>query len=98
VVGYGFHAYGLVARTGLMAWLHGSATPIVALLGSSRIEHVVVVAEIETVALAADGGAVWRVAHSDVVQDGRIVGGRLVLTSYGGAVIALDPRTGQTVT
>jgi hypothetical protein len=80
-----------------MAWLHGSATPIVALVGSSRIDHVIVVAEIETVALAADGEVVWRVTHSDVVHEGRIVGGRLVLTSYGGATIALDLQSGQTV-
>ena len=95
VVGYGFHTYGLTARTGALEWHHRSATPILAVLGSSRLRHVLVQSEIETFALEADGGVAWRVAHSDVVTAAELVGGRLVLTSYGGAVSALDPATGR---
>ena len=51
-------------------------------------------AEIETVALDASGAAVWRVAHSDVVAEAEIVGGSLVLTSFGGQHQVLDPQTG----
>ena len=97
VVSYGFHVYGLEARTGVAAWIHRSATPIVALVGSSRLDHVIAVAEIETVALGAGGDAIWRVAHSDVVSQAQLVGGRLVLTAYSGETIALDPGTGRTI-
>jgi outer membrane protein assembly factor BamB len=95
VVKYGFSTYGLDARTGELRWLHRSGSPVVAVLGSSRLEHVVVQAEIETFAVEADGAVRWRVAHSDVVAEAEIVGGRLVLTSYGGIVAALDPATGR---
>ena len=60
-------------------------------LGSSRLPHVLVQAEIETFALEADGEVAWRVAHSDVVTEAELVGGRLVLTSFDGQVRALDP-------
>ena len=43
-----------------------------------------------------DGEVAWRVAHSDVVTAAELVGGRLVLTSFDGAVSALDPATGRT--
>jgi hypothetical protein len=55
----------------------------------------VVPAEIETFAIEPDGTVAWRVAHSDVVTAAELVGGRLVLTSFGGAVSALDPATGR---
>lgn len=92
---YGFHTFGLDARTGDLRWSHRSATPIVALLGSSRLAHVLVQAEIETFAIEPDGTVAWRVAHSDVVAAAELVGGRLVLTSFDGQVTALDPSTGR---
>ena len=95
VVRYGFHTYGLASRTGELRWHHRSATPLLAVLGSSRLRHVLVQSELETFALEADGSVAWRVAHSDVVTGAELVGGRLVLTSYGGAVSALDPATGR---
>src|SRR5213075_853782 len=39
VVKYGFHAYGLDARSGALRWSHRSATPIVAVIASSRFRH-----------------------------------------------------------
>jgi PQQ-like domain len=96
VVRYGFHTYGLEARTGDLRWNHRSASPIVAVFGSSRLPHVLVQAEIETFAIEQDGTVAWRLAHSDVVSAADLVGGRLVLTSYGGQVTALDPATGRT--
>ena len=95
VVKYGFHAYGLEARTGVLGWSHRSATPILAVVASSRLRHVLVQAELETFALEADGGVAWRIAHSDVVTAVELVGGRLVLTSYDGQHTALDPATGR---
>jgi outer membrane protein assembly factor BamB len=95
VVAYGFHTYGLDAGTGDPRWDHRSATPIVALLGSSRLAHVIVQAEIETFAIESDGAVAWRVAHSDVVTAAELIGGRLVLTSFDGQVTALDPATGR---
>lgn len=95
VVAYGFHAYGLGADTGEPRWEHRSATPIVALLGSSRLAHVLLQAELETFALEPDGTVAWRLAHSDVVTDAALVGGRLVLTSFDGQTRALDPATGR---
>ena len=95
VVKYGFHTYGLEARTGVLRWSHRSATPILAVLGSPRLAHVIVQAEIETFAIEPDGTVGWRIAHSDVVSKVALVGGRLVLTSFGGQVSALDPSTGR---
>ena len=95
VVGYGFHTYGLGARTGDLAWVHRSATPLVGLFASSRLPHVIVQAEIETFAIEPDGEVAWRVAHSDVVAGAELVGGRLVLTSFGGELTALDPASGR---
>jgi len=95
VVTYGFATYGLEARTGELRWLHRSGSPLVAVLGSSRLAHVIVQAEIETFALEADGTVRWRVAHSDVVAEAELIGGRLVLSSYGGLLSALDPETGR---
>lgn len=95
VVAYGFHTYGLDARSGGLRWKHRSATPIIALFGSPRLRHVLVQAEIETFALEADGTVGWRVAHSDVVTAAELIGGRLVLTGFDGQVNALDPATGR---
>lgn len=95
VVKYGFRVYGLAARSGELRWSHLSGTPVVAVLGSARIEHVIVQSEVETVALDADGGVRWRIAHADVIAGAELVGGRLTLTSYGGAVMAFDPASGR---
>jgi outer membrane protein assembly factor BamB len=95
VVKYGFHVYGLDARTGSLRFVHRSASPLVALLGSSRLAHVIAQSEIETFAIEPDGTVAWRIAHSDVVTGAELVGGRLVLTSYSGQVAALDPATGR---
>ncbi|HET9682101.1 MAG TPA: PQQ-binding-like beta-propeller repeat protein [Candidatus Limnocylindrales bacterium] len=97
VVRYGFHAYGLDARTGALRWSLRSATPLVALLASSRLRHVLLQGELETFAVEADGAVAWRVAHSDVVVGAELLGGRLVLTSYGGGHNSLDPATGRTM-
>lgn len=95
VVGYGFHTYAFEARTGELRWSHRSASPIVAVLGSPRLPHVLVQAEIETFALEASGEVAWRVAHSDVVASAELVAGQLVLTSFGGLTRAMDARTGR---
>ena len=95
VVAYGFHTYGLETATGESRWDHRSATPVLALLGSSRLDHVIVAAELETFAIEADGSVAWRIAHSDVVTAADLVGGRLVVTSFDGQVSALDPATGR---
>ncbi len=95
VVGYGFLTYGLEARTGELRWHHRSKTPLVAVLGSSRLRHVLIQTEIETFAVEADGEVAWRVAHSDVVVSAELVGGRLVLGSFDGQTSALDPATGR---
>jgi PQQ-like domain len=96
VVRYGFVAYALDARDGTLRWEHRSGTPLIAILGSSRLDHVLVQSEVETFAIGADGLVIWRAAHSDVVAGAELVGGRLVLTSFDGQVRALDPATGQT--
>ena len=95
VVAYGFHAYGLDSATGAARWLHRSATPLIALLGSPRLAHVLVQSEIETFALEPDGEVAWRVAHSDVVTAAELIGGRLVLTGFDGQANVLDPATGR---
>jgi hypothetical protein len=95
VVKYGFHTYGLDARSGALVWSHRSATPILAVFASSRLRHVVVQAELETFAIEADGSVAWRIAHSDVVTAAELIGGRLALTSYSGLVNTLDPATGR---
>lgn len=95
VVKYGFHAYGLDARGGDLRWLHRSATPILVVLASSRLRHILVQSELETFAIEDDGSVAWRIAHSDVVTAAELIGGRLVLTSYGGQVNAVDPSNGR---
>jgi outer membrane protein assembly factor BamB len=95
VVKYGFHVYAFTARTGELRWTHRSASPVLVVIGSSRLAHVLVQAEIETFALEPDGEVAWRVAHSDVVTEAELVAGRLVLTSFDGQVRAIDPQTGR---
>lgn len=97
VVRYGFIAYAFEARGGVLRWHHRSGSPLIAILGSSRLEHVLIQSEIETFAVDAAGDVVWRAAHSDVVAGAELVGGRLVLTSFDGQGRALDPATGQAV-
>lgn len=95
VIKYGFHAYGIEARTGASSWIHRSATPLLAVFASPRLRHVLLQAELETFAIEADGTVAWRIAQTDVVVEAAMLGGRLVLTSYGGAVTAIDPGTGR---
>jgi outer membrane protein assembly factor BamB len=95
LVTYGFHCYALGARTGELRWSHRSASPIVTVLGSPRLPHAILQAEIETFALEPSGEVAWRVAHSDVVAGAELVGGQLVLTAFSGQVQAIDPLTGR---
>ena len=95
VVKYGFHSYAFDSRSGELRWSHRSATPLLAIFGSPRLAHLVVQSEIETFALEPDGTVGWRLAHSDVVTEAELIGGRLVLTSFGGVVQAIDPATGR---
>ena len=95
VVKYGFHTYAFDGRTGELRWSHRSATPLLAIFGSPRLAHLVVQSEIETFAIEPDGTVAWRIAHSDVVTEAELIGGRLVLTSFGGVVTAVDPSTGR---
>ena len=95
VVKYGFHVYAFRSRTGELAWTHRSASPVLVVIGSARLPHILVQAEVETFALETDGEVAWRVAHSDVVTDAELVGGRLVLTSFDGQVRDVDPLTGR---
>jgi hypothetical protein len=97
VVKYGFLAYGLASRTGELRWSHRSGTPLVAVIGSTRLPHVLLQGEVETSALDPAGDVLWRVAHSDVIAAAELVGGTLTLTSYGGSVAALDPSSGRTL-
>jgi len=95
VVRYGFRVYAFVARTGDLRWSWSSSTPIIAVLGSSRLPHVIAQAEVETTALRDDGSVAWRRSHSDVVVEAELLAGRLVLTSYGEQRQILDPLTGM---
>ncbi len=94
LVRYGFRIYALEARTGDLRWSRDSGTPLVALLGSSRLEHVIAQSEIETVALDGQGAVLWRVGHSDVITSAELMGGRLVLQAWGGGLVTIDPVTG----
>jgi hypothetical protein len=95
VVAYGFHTFALDVATGERRWAHRSATPIIGLLGSTRLPHVLVQAELETFAIEADGTVAWRLGHSDVVSAAELVGGRLVLTGFDGQTRAVDPASGR---
>jgi len=94
VVRYGFTGYGFAVRSGELAWHVTAGTPLVAVLGSSRLDHVLLQGEVETFAVRPDGTTAWRLAHQDVVAEAALVAGRLVLTTYTGGRIALDPATG----
>lgn len=96
VVKYGFLTYAFDGRSGELRWTHRSASPLLVVLASPRLPHVLVQSEIETFAVEPDGTVAWRVAHSDVVTSADLVGGRLVLTSFTGQISALDPLTGRT--
>jgi outer membrane protein assembly factor BamB len=95
LVKYGFRLYALGARTGELAWSHRAGTPVVAVLCSPGLEHCLLQSELETFALDARGGQRWRASHNEVVTDAQLVGGRLVLTSYGGRLLTLDPVSGH---
>lgn len=94
VVKYGFLVYALGSRSGELQWRHSSRTPLVGILGSSRLPHVVAQSEVETFALDATGAVTWRIAHRDVITGAELVGGTLVVTSYAGLLSAFDPLTG----
>jgi hypothetical protein len=95
LVAYGFVVYALEPRAGALAWTYSSGTPIVAILASSRLDHVVLQTEIETIALRRDGEVAWRAAHSDVITDAALIAGRLDLTTYTGAHLYLDAASGR---
>jgi hypothetical protein len=95
LVAYGFVLYALQPRSGELEWQHTSGSPVVAVIASSRLDHVLLQTEIETVALRRDGGVAWRAAHSDVIVDAALIAGRLDLTTYGGAHLYLDAASGQ---
>jgi hypothetical protein len=95
VVKYGFLAYALASRSGSLGWAHASGTPTVAVLGSTRLPHVLLQSEVETVALDPAGVVRWRVAHGDVVASAALHANALALTSYGGALSLLDPLSGR---
>jgi len=95
VVKYGFLAYALVARTGELAWSQSLSTPAIAVLASSRLEHVLLQSELETFAVRFDGSVAWRAAHSEVVVAAQLVAGRLDLTTYAGGHVYLDAQTGR---
>jgi hypothetical protein len=95
VVKYGFLAYALGSRTGELRWSHRSGTPLLAVLGSTRLPHVILQAEVQTIALDAAGEPRWRIAHGDVIATADLVGGQLVLTGYAGLVSVFDPASGR---
>ena len=95
LVKYGFHLYALRARTGELSWSYASGTPILAVLSSTRLDHVLLQTELETIALRDAGEVAWRAAHSDVIIDASLVAGRLDLTTYTGQHLYLDARTGE---
>ena len=68
---------------------------MLAVLRVAAPRALLVQSEIETFAIEPDGTVGWRIAHSDVVSEAALVGGRLVLTSFDGQVPAIDPATGR---
>jgi outer membrane protein assembly factor BamB len=95
LVKYGFRLYALKSRSGELAWSYATGTPTLAVLASSRLDHVVLQTELETFALRADGAVAWRAAHNDVITDAQLIAGQLDLTTYSGQHLVLDARTGQ---
>lgn len=94
LVKYGFVLYALRPRGGELAWTHSSGTPALAVLSSTRLDHVLLQTELETFALRADGGVAWRAAHDEVVVGAQLIAGRLDLTTYTGAHVYLDATSG----
>jgi outer membrane protein assembly factor BamB len=95
LVKYGFHLYAMRARTGELAWSYSTGTPALAVLSSTRLDHVLLQTELETVALRDNGEVAWRAAHSDVITDAQLIAGRLDLTTYSGQHVYLDATSGQ---
>jgi hypothetical protein len=95
LVKYGFVVYALDGRGGALRWTYRSGTPLVGVLGSSRLGHVIVQGEVETLALAPDGGVAWRIPHQDVITGAELVGGRLVLSTWAGQLLSFDPSDGR---
>jgi outer membrane protein assembly factor BamB len=95
LVKYGFRTYAVGSRTGELAWSHRSGTPVVAVLCSPSLDHCYVQSELETLALDAQGEVVWRATHNEVVIGARLIGGQLVLDSYAGRNLVLDPLSGH---
>ena len=95
LIKYGFRLYALRARSGELAWSHATGTPAIAVLASSRLDHILLQTELETIALSATGDVLWRAAHSDVITEAQLIAGRLDLTTYTGQHIYLDARSGQ---
>lgn len=95
LVKYGFRLYALAPRTGALAWTYDSATPALAVLASTRLDHVILQTEVETIALRGDGSVAWRAAHGDVIVEAQLVAGRLDLTTYGGQHVYLDAASGR---
>jgi len=87
--------YDLDARTGELRWSYNSGTPTVAILASARLDHAIIQTELETIALRPDGTVAWRAAHSDVISEAQLVAGKLDLTTFGGAHVYLDAKTGE---
>jgi hypothetical protein len=96
LVAYGFALYALEPRAGNLAWTYTSGTPIVAVLASSRLDHILLQTEIETIAVRRDGEVAWRAAHSEVIVEAALIAGRLDLTTYTGAHLYLDAASGHT--
>lgn len=95
LVKYGFMLYALNARGGDLAWSYSSGTPVLAVLSSTRLDHVLLQTELETIALRPDGGVAWRAAHNDVIVGAQLVAGRLDLTTYAGGHVYLDATSGR---
>ncbi len=95
LIKYGFTLYALASRTGELAWSYSSGTPALVVLASSRLDHVVLQTELETIALSDKGEVVWRAAHSDVITGAQLIAGRVDLTTYSGPHVYLDAQSGQ---
>lgn len=95
LVGYGFNLYALEPRSGVLVWTRQSGSPVVAVIASSRLDHVLLQTEIETMALRRDGEVAWRAAHGDVIVEAALIAGKLDLTTYGGAHLYLDAASGR---
>ena len=75
--------------------MHLSGTPTLAVIASSRLDHVVLQTELETIALRTDGDVAWRAAHNEVIVEAQLIAGRLDLTTYAGAHLYLDAASGR---